>query len=381
MQAVIRGAGADALVLAHRLSLGGWHVVLLQDDTHSTPKSCLIELASDALAALKDLDLFNRVLECAEPIARVRWIDERGRSIAGVQMGSLRHPSSDSVYITRENLERLLLETLPPSVIRCDGISVQEVVEHGDRVELKLSSGASLSSDLLVAADGGRSRIRELVFGSDGVWRRPLGFHVASFVFRDANVRREVGSDLSILSTPGRLLALCPLRDGEIVATFAFRMFSLQRPRSPASTLAAEFADLQWCVPAVLEHAQATNKLHYDRATQIKAATWHRERVGLLGDACYAYSLLPGQGCNSAIVAAHVLGEGLARGMPFDAAFDGYESQLAHQIAARRQAARRIAGWLIPRSKTDLAIRNGLLRIARVPGLGRLVKPAVSLAL
>jgi 2-polyprenyl-6-methoxyphenol hydroxylase-like FAD-dependent oxidoreductase len=153
------------------------------------------------------------------------------------------------------------------------------------------------------------------------------------------------------------------------------------RPQATASTLKARFSDLQWCVPAVLEHARITGQLHYDRATQIKAATWHRRRVGLLGDACYAYSLLPGQGCNSAMAAAHLLGEGLARRMSFDAAFDRYESQLAHLIAARREAVRRITGWLMPRSKTDLAIRNSLLRMARVPGLGRLVKPTVSLAL
>jgi 2-polyprenyl-6-methoxyphenol hydroxylase-like FAD-dependent oxidoreductase len=381
MHAVICGAGLDGLTLAMRLAQGGWAVSILHNVPSHARSGYLVELAGEGLSAAQQMGVLPALVEAAECISRVRWVDARGKSIADVHVGHKPGDESEEpLHLLRENFERILLQSLPSSIRVYAGVDVREVRTQAECVELTLSSGESLRCDLLVGADGGNSPVRELVFGHEGLWRRPLGHHSAAFVFEDADIHYKLAGHLTVLSAPGRLLTLCPLRDGHVAATFAFRTVSRVRPSNPSKWLEVVFGDLKWCTPAVLEHASKVETLHYDRATQIKTSTWYRARVALLGDACYAYSLLPGQGCSAGIAAAFELGTVLVRGASFATAFDWYDAQLAQEVAGRRTEAKRIADWLMPDSLTDLIVRNGLLRMASVPGLRRFVRPAGILA-
>ncbi len=125
---------------------------------------------------------------------------------------SKQRPAND-FHILCESLDRILLTRLPPNVnVVPSGLSISRAHVHSECVDLELSSGERLRADLLFGADGAHSRIRELVFGTDGVWKRSLGHHSAAFVFEDRSVHRTLDEQLTVMSMPGRLLALCPLR-------------------------------------------------------------------------------------------------------------------------------------------------------------------------
>jgi 2-polyprenyl-6-methoxyphenol hydroxylase-like FAD-dependent oxidoreductase len=351
-------------------------VLVLLNEPQYTRCGYLVEMGGEGLAATQQMALLPELIESAQCFSHVRWVDSRGRPIA---VSKEREELEERFHVLRTEFERVLLQSLPPAVEVRIGPAVNEVHRRPDGIELVLTSGERLKSDLLVGADGGNSRIRELAFGRDGLWRRPLGYHTAAFVFEDVEVHRELAGHVTALSAPGRLLALCPLRDGQVAATFAFRTVSAARPKVPASWLKFVFGDLKWCAPAVLEHARRAKELRYDRATQIKTSIWYRSRIGLLGDACHTYSLLPGQGCSAGIAAACWLGNELVRGASFDAAFASYEAQLAQEISSRRESASRLANWLMPGSRTELALRNGFLRIASLPGIRRFMRPNMTL--
>jgi 2-polyprenyl-6-methoxyphenol hydroxylase-like FAD-dependent oxidoreductase len=381
MRAVICGEGLDGLFLALQLGRGGWDVRVLLNEARSSRCGYLVEIGGEGLAAAEDLGLLPTLLECAECLSHVRWVDSCGKPIVDLHVGDEGDGSEEPLHVLRETFEHVLLHSLPYSVQVQTRCAVEGVHVRPDGLDLALTSGERLETDLLVGADGGNSRIRELVFGHEGVWRRSLGYHTAAFVFEDPDVHYQLTGHLSVLSAPGRLLALCPLQDGHVAATFAFRTASDVRPKVPADWLKFVFRDLKWCAPAVLEHAKRSKELRYDRATQIKTSTWYRTRIGLLGDACHTYSLLPGQGCSTGIAAACWLGKALVRGASFDAAFAWYEAQLAQEILARRESAKRLASWLMPESRTELAVRNSLLRMAGLPGIGRFVKPGLTLTI
>jgi 2-polyprenyl-6-methoxyphenol hydroxylase-like FAD-dependent oxidoreductase len=310
----------------------------------------------------------------------VRWVDTRGRPIARVHVAE-RHDGSpeDSVHVLHEDIERILLEALPSNVAIRTGLFPVQARMRPDSVALTLSSDERLTVDLLIGADGRDSRVRALVFGDAGLWSRYLGYHSASLVFEDESVHRDLAGHRTVLSAPGRLVTLCPLHDYKVAATFMYRTTSTVRPKSPAQWLQFVFGDMGWCVPAVLAHAKTAADLRYDHAIQIKSSTWQRARVGLLGDACHAYSLLPGQDCSAAIAAAHWLGGELVRGTSLETAFGWYQSYLAQAVASQRSSGPRLAHWLMPDSRTDLVVRNSLLRMARLPAIGRFVRPTVSL--
>src|SRR5262249_9542687 len=135
------------------------------------------------------------------------------------------------------------------------------------------------------------------------------------------------------------------------------------------------YGDLGGCVPRVLAGAARSKDLRYEHAMQVKMQRWHRGRVALLGDACHAFSMLPGQGSSIGIAAAFSLGQEIARSASIHAALNGYQQRLMGEIAARRAAARRRAAWLVPSTGTRLILRNGLLKLAAVRRLRQLFWP------
>lgn len=381
MHVAICGAGLDGLTLAVQLARGGWNVSVVESRPPHSRDGYLVELAGEGLAAAEAMGILPSLLESAEHLPHVRWVDARGKPIANVHVAE-RHDGSHehSVHVLYEDLERVLLENLPLNVAVRTGVFPTQAHMHGDSVALVLSSEERLSADLLIGADGCESRVRGLVFGDDGLWSRYLGYHSASFVFGDANVHSELDGHRTVLSAPGRLVTLYPLRNEKIAVTLVHRTASNVQPKTPARWLQFIFGDLSWRVPTVLAHARTTTDLHYDRAIQIKSSVWHRERVGLLGAACQAYSLLPGQECSAAIAAAYSLGEELLRGTSFDTAFSWYQSYLEQEVTSQRCSGPRLAHWLMPDSRTNLVVRNSLLRMAHLPAIGRFVRPTVSLA-
>jgi 2-polyprenyl-6-methoxyphenol hydroxylase-like FAD-dependent oxidoreductase len=378
MRAVICGAGVAGLTLATQLGRAGWDVVVLDRECGPATGGYLVDLSGEGLLAAQRLGLMSAVRETAQPVSRVCWVNGTGETIASIDIDTA-DPSrgASGLKLLRGDLEQALLQSLSPSVDLRFGFDVAEVRTPPGQVELTLRPGGRLTADLLIGADGVHSHIRDLVFGDGGVWSRPLGYDTAAFVFEDMNLRRRLAGTLTVFSVLGRQIVLCPLRGGKISATMIHRSKSMLPPRDPRDHLRRVYEDLEWCVPALLDHASRATDLRYEQAVQIKLPMWHRGRIGLLGDACHAFSLLPGQGSSVAMAEAFRLALDLMQAPSVDIALGWYQIHLADQMARRRASTRRAAQWLIPSSRTELAFRNAVLRTASLPGVQRLLGPAV----
>jgi 2-polyprenyl-6-methoxyphenol hydroxylase-like FAD-dependent oxidoreductase len=367
------------LTLASQLSRAGWQVVLLEQESGPAEGGYLVDLTGEGLLAAQRMGLLTELRETAQPVSRVCWADETGKVIANLDVEAPDSPRGISTLkMLRGDLERVLLQNLPASVDLRFGFDVAEVRTPPGRIELALRPGGHLTADVLIGADGIHSHIRDLVFGDGALWSRTLGYDTAAFMFEDRDVRRRLAGALTVFSVPGRHIVLCPLRGGAIAATMIHRSVSMAPPREPRDHLQRVYAGLKWCVPALLKHASRAIDLRYEQAVQIKLPMWHRGRIGLLGDACHAYSLLPGQGSSVAMAAAFRLTQDLAQAPSVDIAFGWYQMHLASEMAQRRAFTRRAAQWLVPASRAELAFRNAVLRIASLPGVQRLLGPAVA---
>jgi 2-polyprenyl-6-methoxyphenol hydroxylase-like FAD-dependent oxidoreductase len=376
LRTVICGAGVTGLALAAQLGRSGWNVVVLTPATRAPGGGFLVKLCQDGLGAARRLGLMPYLVEHREPLLGLHWIDRFGRTIArtSVRRSANREPS-DCITILRRDLEKGLLEQMPGNVEVRDGCNVAALRTQRSGVDVVLETGETLSADLLIGADGVRSQIRDLTFGDGTLWSRSLGYDRAAFVFKDATVRERLAGKLTTMSVPGRHVALCPLRRNRVAAVLIHRTTRVAGNAVAASQrLEQVYGDLQWCVPSVLRHASVSNDLQYERAEQLKMPAWHRGRIALLGEACHAFSLWPGQGTSIALAAAFSLGREIVRTRSIDAAFRWYEEHLMNAVARQRVIARRAANWLLPSTPTELALRNGALRLAALSGADRLVR-------
>jgi 2-polyprenyl-6-methoxyphenol hydroxylase-like FAD-dependent oxidoreductase len=381
MKAIICGAGIAGLTLAVCLAQRGWQVVIVDRGQSARGEGYMIDLFGSGYEAARRMDLMARLQGVEYEFTSIRWLNATGRTTARLRYRTLKELfDSRLMSLMRSDLERVLLEQLPPGVALRLGAWVTQVRTPVGGVEALLSDGSVEDADVLVGADGIRSRIRDLTFGDGSSWIRFLGFHTAAFVINDPALCGQLGGDLNLLSTPGRQVGLYPVRDGNVAAFFVHRASGTPPLISPSDALVNVYGDLKWHLPALLEHAKALPGFLYEHVGQVVIPHWYRGRIALLGEACQAVSLLPGQGAALSMAAAFVLAEELTRNDDVKAALARYEHRVRPPLAQMRRAGRKSAEWLVPATPAGIAARDAAIRLASIRGLWRLLRPAVSAA-
>ena len=103
---------------------------------------------------------------CRDAVEFVRWDD--GSLLLRTELGPAMeaHFGAPQLDFFRPDLHRALMRALPPGTIRL-GAHVLGVDEDADDVSLLLGGGTRVRADVVVAADGIRSQVRQQLAGMD----------------------------------------------------------------------------------------------------------------------------------------------------------------------------------------------------------------------
>ncbi|HEY8455043.1 MAG TPA: FAD-dependent oxidoreductase [Actinopolymorphaceae bacterium] len=374
MKVLICGAGLAGLALAHCLDAKGWQVVVLEKAPGPRTQGYMIDFFGPGYDAVEAMGLLPRVRELGYRVEEASYVDRRGRRRAALDFGRFAKALGGRlVSIMRPDLERVLREALPGRVDLRFGTSVVMARSESDGVRVELSDGSAIDADLLVGADGIHSTVRRLVTGDDRETVRHLGFHTAAFVFDDAGFHAQLGNRFYLTDTIGRQMGFYGLRDGRVAAFAVHRARTTTLPADARAAIREEYASLGWLVPRALAACPPAEEVYYDLVAQVELAQWSRGRITLVGDACYAVSLLAGQGASLGIGGAYVLAEQLDRAGSIDAALEAYERQWRPVVVEKQRVARSVAGWFVPESEWKLFLRRTTMRLSRLPGVRRRV--------
>ncbi|MEV4369698.1 FAD-dependent monooxygenase [Nonomuraea sp. NPDC049637] len=365
MQTVlISGGGVAGPTLAHWLARHGFRPTVVERAPALRTGGQAVDFrGAPQLEVLKRMDVLDPIRAAQTGMGDIAIVDGGGRRLA-------RLPSevfSGDVEILRGDLTRILNEAAPAE--RLLGDSITSLTEHPDGVHVTFEKAAPRTFDLVVGADGIRSKVRELAFPAAPL--RHLGFYGAVF-----SVPGTYGLDHDGLmhNVPGRCATIVRT-NGRTRASLDFATPPLDvghRDQAAQRALVARaFRGVGWQVPSLLAAMDSAEDFYFWQAAQVVLPRWSSGRVALVGDAGYAPGP-GGMGTGLGMIGAYVLAAELAMA-PGDhnAAFDAYERRMRPYVEVCQKQAEGADKYLVPGTRMRIRLRNQMMRmLPYLPGKG-----------
>ncbi|HEY5347518.1 MAG TPA: FAD-dependent monooxygenase, partial [Rhizomicrobium sp.] len=312
---LIAGAGIAGTALAWQLLERGFEPVLIERAPAFREGGYMIDVWGTGYDLVERYGLLDAARRRAYDFDRMAFVDAKGRQVSGFGGEAMRRAMQGRFFsIPRGDLARVLYERIDGKVETLYGASIEALREDASGVEVTLSNGETRRFDLVIGAEGLRSRLRARVFGAEERFEKFLGYCAASFIAPDYPHRDE-GIYLSH-AVPGRQISRYAMRGGRTAFLFVFAEDAPPAAYDIAAQkalIAARFGGDGWETPQILACLAAADELYFDNVSQIRMPHWSRGRVALIGDAAYCPSLLAGAGSAFAMLGAYVLAGELQR--------------------------------------------------------------------
>lgn len=310
---LIAGAGAPSLCLA--LALGrtagpAVSVVVLDPGLGRARRDGrAFALSAGVLRMFDRLGLAARLAAHLQPIAAMTITDGRlADRIRPAYLGFAGEPGAPlGAMVEAPVLTRALEEACREVGVGFEALSVEAVTPGGAALELATSDGDERRVDLLVAADGARSRLRELA--GIGWVGRPFGQTGIVATVRHPSDHGGRAIQHFLPAGPFAILPLRPDRDGAFRSSLVWTEEAAEARRILVLPAADQEAEMRQRFGGVFGEPDLVSGLASHPLGSGLARSWRASRFALLGDAAHEIHPLAGQGLNLGLADAAALAE------------------------------------------------------------------------
>lgn len=307
---LIVGAGVGGLAAAAALAGRGVDVDVIELRDNAEVYGVGINQPANSLRALRALGVLDEALEAGFQYDRSLHFDWQGDVIADLP-SALGGDVPANNALSRRDLHRILGAAAQRAGTKIRyGVTVRDLADTGDRVEVTFSDDGQETYDLVVAFDGVRSSMRQRLFGAE---------HQAVFsgysVWRLTMPRPAEVSNIMLYQGNGTKAGVIPLSQDSM-----YLLHVTAEPGNPyvpkekmADLLKARLDGYGGLIGELRDSIVGSEGIVYSPISEVMLpAPWYRGRVVALGDAAHACAPHLTQGAAMALEDAVVLAEELA---------------------------------------------------------------------
>jgi salicylate hydroxylase len=366
MRVIVAGGGIGGLAAAIALAKVGLEPLVLEQGAEDREIGAGLGLAANAMKALDWLGAGDSIRASGVLTEANVWrrLDD-GEHIVTTPLLAAAERFGDHYYCAhRGDLLDSLVRLVPPERLRLNS-RVVGAEEAGDGVVVKLGSGEEVRGDVLVGADGLRSRVRRSLFGEEEA--RFTGTCTWRALIPRERIPEKFGARIEVWLGPNRHAMLYPVRrdlfnlSGFVPAEEVHR--EVWAPSPDVEDLQRSFAGTCDDVTGLFDLAEIAliTPIYFRDPLD----SWGAERIVLLGDAAHPSPPSAGMGAAMALEDAVVLALCLERH-----GVDGLAEYARLRMARTRRmlvASRNNLAFFNEPDPLQMRARNG-----RVQGLARL---------
>lgn len=355
MKIAITGAGIAGLTAAAALKKYGLSADVFEASFRIEPVGAGLGLAQNALKALGELGLADKVRKKS---SRMQYFEITRRDGSIISSTSV-EDFGESLCIHRAALHEILVGAVEPERI-FTGKKAVALSTADNGVVLSFADGTTHEADFVIIADGINSRLRDSVAPHARV--RYAGYTCWRGVMDAPCI--DLGGATEIWDTAGRF-GYVPLPDHKI---YWFACINAQMGRQLAhftlSDLQRHFAGFGKRVTEILGHTPPEGLIYDDINDMEPLSKYEYGRVVLIGDAAHAATPNMGQGACMAIEDAVILAKEISESPSVHQALLSFEQkrlERTHFIIKQSRTIGRMAQLQNPLLAT---LRNIALRLA-----------------
>lgn len=354
----IIGAGIGGLTTAIALKQKGFSTRIFEQTEQLKPVGAGIILANNAMQVFEKLGLRKEIEANGNPISSLQITDANLNTFSKIDLTYFEKKYNiKNVAIHRGRLQQILLNKLKSSEIFLDQ-KLSAITTQKDNHQLKFANGETISSSIVLGADGLHSSVRKQLFPKHTIrnakqicWRGIANYNLPQQFQHELNEAWGRSTRFGFVQ-----IAL------NKVYWYALQSFTKSPLEFSLDNLEDYFLDYN---DVVKEMIQATDRfqIHTAEISDLKPTDqWFLKNTCLLGDAAHATTPNLGQGACQAIEDAFVLSECLAKHETIKAfeEFQKLRMKKVHQVVKTSWALGKIAHVKNP---ILVRLRNQILKL------------------
>lgn len=378
LNVIIAGAGMGGLSAATALRQAGHRVHVYERAVELAPIGAAISIWPNGMNVLHALGVGEAIEAAGGDMRSMSYSDHKGRLLTRFSLTPLYEQANRRAYpIARAELQSILFQAAGPENITL-GVACERYSEDDEGVSVHLSNGETVRADLLVAANGTHSVLRNAVTAKS-IERRYCGY-----VNWNGRIRidKELGEPYEWTQYVGenKRVSLMPMGGDEF-----YFFFDVPLPAGTPNVreryqeeLAGHFSGWAKPITHLIDSLNPAGVARVEIHDTERLPCLVSKRVALLGDAAHAMTPNIGQGGCQAMEDAWVLSRCLDKASAVEEALSDYQDQRSERVAMLVDKARERAAIIHGEDQAATRAWYESLALEKGPGILKgLVKTAL----